>query len=108
MGVIQSIHKGYYSENNIRYVFLDGNACTNMSQCFRLLQKQLSFPGYFGNNLDALDEMLADLAWIPEEKVKIILFHQESLLGSDTEKKKDFMEILSKTEHKKLELIFIE
>ncbi len=100
--------ENYYTENNIRYVFIDGNICKQINNCYATLRQQLSLPLYFGNNLDALEEALSDLEWIAESKVKIIILNVGELLENDIQKKKDFLEILSSGENKILEIIFLD
>jgi RNAse (barnase) inhibitor barstar len=95
-------------KNDTRFVFIDGLACPDLDHCYAALEKQLSFPEYFGNNLDALDEMLADLDWIKESTVKIILLNKDALLSKEPAKKKAFLEILQSAESKKVELIFLD
>ncbi|MBW0106790.1 barstar family protein [Pseudonocardia sp. KRD291] len=43
---------------------------------------QLHFPGYYGHNLDALDECLADLSWLPEGPVELV-WADADLLAAD-------------------------
>ena len=101
------MRESYYTENNIRYVFIDGNTCKEINSCYATLQQQLSLPLYFGNNLDALEEVLSDLDWVTEHKVKIIILNVGGLLENDIQKKKDFLEILSSIENKILEIIVL-
>ena len=79
---------GYFSENNTRYVWLDGRICQYINDCYAYLQDQLSLPDYFGKNLDALEEILADLEWIVEEKICIVILHPSELLAKETKRKK--------------------
>lgn len=44
--------------------------------------RQLRFPGYYGHNLDALDECLADLTWLPEGPVELV-WADADLLAAD-------------------------
>ena len=108
MTVIKKISLGYYSENNTRFVFIDGLACPYLEQCYSTLQTQLSLPSNFGKNLDALDEMLADLDWITESKVKIILLHEKDLFSKEPGRKGDLLEMLQSVENKRLELVFLD
>jgi len=107
MSAVLKIHKGFFVENNIRYVFIDGCCCQSIDQSYATLKVQLSLPGYFGNNLDALEEVLSDMDWINEKKIKIIILNPELLLTKDISKKKDFLEILNNCDNKKLEIIYL-
>jgi RNAse (barnase) inhibitor barstar len=64
MSIVTKKPVPFYSENDIRYVFIDGPACLTLADCYQSLQQQLSIPDYFGKNLDALDEVLSDLDWL--------------------------------------------
>lgn len=107
MSVVFNNPVPYFSENNIRHVFIDGNSCTTIEQCYQTLQQQLSIPDYFGHNLDALEEVLADLDWIEEGKIKIIVLNSGSLLSDDKEKKADFLDILNSSKNEKMEIIYL-
>lgn len=100
------LHTDYYAENHVRYVFIDGNGCSSLKDCYATLRRQLSLPDYFGNNLDALEEVLEDLEWISEEKVKVIFLNRESLLKNDR-KKEAFLDIFTAADNQKLEVIFL-
>ena len=108
MSLVKNVRAGYYAEDNTRYVFLDGHACKKLDACFAILQEQLSIPDYFGNNLDALEEVMNDLEWIKEGKIKIIISHTPSLLENDHTKKKIFLEILELASNNKMEIIYLQ
>ncbi|MDQ2719293.1 MAG: barstar family protein [Bacteroidota bacterium] len=107
MSATSNLSANYYVENNIRYVFMDGNACKHINDCYTTLQQQLSLPDYFGKNLDALEEVLADLDWIKEEKIKMIISNSDALLSGEIAKKKEFLDILNSSENVKLEIIYL-
>ncbi len=107
MSAILNIPASYYAQNNTRYVFVDGCACKNIDKCYATLQEQLSIPDYFGKNLDALEEVLADLDWILEEKIKIIISNSSVLLANDIAKKNSFLDILNSCENEKLEITYL-
>jgi RNAse (barnase) inhibitor barstar len=108
MSALFNIPDSYYKENNTRYVFVDGNTCKDLDSCYKSLQQQLSLPDYFGKNLDALEEVMSDLDWIKEEKVKIIILNKGQLLEKNKEKKNDFLEILNSADNKKLEIVYLD
>jgi RNAse (barnase) inhibitor barstar len=78
-----------------------------MEDCYDTLQQQLSLPGYFGKNLDALEEVLDDLEWIKEKNIKIIISGLASLLQNDLAKKQNFLDILHAAGNKKIEIIYL-
>ena len=108
MSTVTTLAADYYTDNNNRYVFLDGNACASIQECFHSLQRQLSIPNYFGHNLDALEEVLDDLEWIPEESIKVIIINPAALLRIDHQKKNTFITILHSARNAKLEVIYLE
>lgn len=97
----------YYTENNVRFVFINGKCCERLQECFTALQEQLSFPDYFGHNLDALDEMLADLEWVEEEEVKIIIHNADFLLIRAPLVKQDFLDVLQDCENEQVSVIYL-
>lgn len=45
---------------------LDGTAIGTKADLLAAIASALSFPSYFGRNLDALYDCLTDLSWLPE------------------------------------------
>ncbi len=43
----------------------------------------LRFPGYYGRNLDALEECLLDLSWLPEGQVVLVWEGDDELRRTD-------------------------
>ena len=107
MSTILNLSSPCYIENDTRYVFLDGQYCKTIQQCYSSLRAQLSLPGYFGNNLDALEEVLNDLDWITERVIKIIILNSKELLAEDISKKNAFLDILNTSENKRLQIIYL-
>jgi RNAse (barnase) inhibitor barstar len=101
---MESGNLNYYSADNIRYVFIDGNTCDTIEKCYITLAQQLSIPDYFGYNLDALEEVLADLEWIEEEKIIIIVLNSGALLDAEPDLKDDFLSILNTSDNVRVEV----
>src|SRR5690349_1619173 len=52
-------------EAGARCVQLDGRTIADKASFLAACAQALRFPAYFGRNWDALDELLADLSWLP-------------------------------------------
>jgi RNAse (barnase) inhibitor barstar len=100
-----TLNKNYYSAGSTRYVFIDGATCANMDDVYYALSKQLSLPEYFGNNLDALDEVLADLEWIDEGFVLFIVLNAKSFIEKNMN---GFLEVLKDCDNDKLEIVILD
>ncbi len=107
MAKFKNIPADYYNENNVRYVFIDGNTCDTIDKCYTTLQQQLSIPDYFGLNLDALEEVLADLEWVGEAKIIIIILNKQALLQNNETIKNAFLDILQKNDNDKVQIIYL-
>ena len=107
MSIVTRSRFSFYSANDTRYVFIDGFACLTLADCYQSLQQQLDIPDYFGNNLDALDEVLSDLDWLDEKYVKIIIANISKLLSKEIDRKKDFLEVMENNENAFLEIIYL-
>ncbi len=67
--------------NNVRTIVIDGKEMTSRASAHAHLAERLSFPDYYGGNLDALYDCLGDIY----EKTHIIICHSaelETALGS--------------------------
>ena len=107
MSNIINSNQSFFVENNTRYVFIDGGANDTIEKCYATLQEQLSIPDYFGNNLDALEEVMNDLDWIAEEKINIIIIAEMVLLKNDEPCKNDFLEILETSSLQKVSVVYL-
>jgi RNAse (barnase) inhibitor barstar len=59
---------------------------------FDLLQRELSFPAYFGGNWDALADCLRDLSWVEERRVVVV---HEDLPALDEGTLGTYLDVLS-------------
>ncbi len=97
----------FFVDNNTRYVFIEGETNTTLEKCYATLQKQLSIPEYFGNNLDALEEIINDLEWIEEKQIVVIISATDLLLSDDESRKNDFLEILETSSLENFSLVYL-
>ncbi|MBP8726448.1 MAG: barstar family protein [Saprospiraceae bacterium] len=73
---------------------IDGNSCKSIADLYTSLSSKLCFPDYFGNNLDALYDILLDLSWIEQNKVILFIDHFETLLSANPEYLPGFLCVL--------------
>lgn len=104
---IKQLSQHYFNTKKTRYAFIDGEACATLDIAYQSLQDQLSLPDYFGKNLDSLDEVLADLDWIEQKRVRLIISNLSQFLNKDEAKKAAFLEVLEEQENPKLEIIYL-
>lgn len=65
-------------ESNWFHAQIDALRCATRKQLIKEFATVFQFPNYFGWNLDALDDCMADLAWLPAKnfRVQVINFFQ--------------------------------
>jgi RNAse (barnase) inhibitor barstar len=54
-----------------------------LREFYEELAEELSFPDYFGFNLDSLDECLNDLSWIENKKIAIYISDSANFLATE-------------------------
>ena len=64
---------------------LDGYSMTNLEGLYQEFTTVLKLPKYFGRNLNALDECLNDLEWLPSDGYLLCIKNAEVLLKDETD-----------------------
>lgn len=64
-------------------VQIDGLKAHTLRGFYEEVAKALSFPEYFGFNLDSFDEMLNDLSWLEQSKIAIYITSSESFVEKE-------------------------
>jgi len=67
-------------DRNFKIIEIDGAFINNEKDIFDIFSKKLKFPKYFGNNWDALRDMLEDLRWINVDKITVLINNFDSLI----------------------------
>jgi len=62
---------------------LDGSEARTKAEVLDAIGEALEFPPYYGGNLDALFDCLADLSWLPEGEHVLVWSHHQSLAEED-------------------------
>ncbi len=94
--MIKLINKITPNKSKKTYILLDGKLIQTPFQLYSLLKENLNFPDYFGQNLDALYDVMTDLSWL-KNKMKIDIINYDSLLKEDIEFRKDVLGVLYDT-----------
>ena len=68
---------------------LSGKKCATLRSFYGQVAKALHFPDYFGKNLDALDECLADLSWIEQKEVALTVREAALFLKKENPAKRE-------------------
>jgi hypothetical protein len=61
---------------------LDGTRCGTKAALLRELARAFAFPATWGENWDALDECLTDLAWLPAAGYRLVVTDAARVLAS--------------------------
>lgn len=62
---------------------VDGGRTVDKASTLDAIAAAMSFPDYFGRNLDALYDMLTDLSWLPHGEHVLIWTGSEALRGAE-------------------------
>lgn len=62
---------------------IDGQKAHTLRGFYEEVAKALSFPEYFGFNLDSFDEMLNDLSWLEQTKIAIYITNSDSFIEKE-------------------------
>jgi RNAse (barnase) inhibitor barstar len=76
---------------------VDLRTCADTDAVMREIAEALRFPEWFGSNLDALADCLADLSWLPSEGYVLVLEHTADWRAQDPETMSAVLEILNET-----------
>ena len=90
-----------------RVVLIHAKGINSLADFYKDIELSLETPPYFGHNLDALDEILADLSWISEPSVVLIIYRSELLLQNNPNERDNLMEVLSSCSNPKLDVLFL-
>ena len=84
--------------SNKKIIILDGAEIPDLKTLYDTLINELEFPEYFGDNLDALYDMLTDLQWLSQHCFELLLYNYEEFLrDEDIETKAEVISIMDET-----------
>lgn len=74
--------------------YVRGKRCHSLKSLFSELSAVFRFPGYFGENWDALDECLCDLDWLCFDRIVVGIDDFHSILPHDPRGKQTLLSVL--------------
>ncbi len=96
------------NEKNIMIAFVRTEHVVDIHTFYDEIATALFFPDYYGRNLDALEEMLNDLAWLDYDKIYLIIRETQVLPIALEAYYSDILDILQQIENEKLIIIKME
>lgn len=87
----------------MKIILIDGEKITDISLLHKQFSDTLSFPDYYGNNLDALYDMLSERT----EKIVVILVNSGALKSNIGDKADAFLKLMKDIENQKENICFI-
>ncbi len=74
---------------------IDLRSCADADAAMREIAETLRFPEWFGGNLDALADCLADLSWLPADGYVLVLEHSGEWRAHEPDTMGAVLEILN-------------
>ena len=85
-----------YLENKESFVTgIDGTQCQTIESFLKQIGRAFSFPNYYGENLDALNDCINDLSWISKNNYILIINNFESFIIENKKDRKDMIDFFS-------------
>ena len=78
-----------YNSTHDLTIDLDGCQMTSLEECYAEFAKKLNFPPYFGENMNALYDMLTDLSWLSFDNILLVIHQSYLLLDKGNPEDKD-------------------
>ena len=79
------------TNSEIHVARLDGLKTRTLKKLYKKLGSRLKFPDYFGDNLDALADMLTDLTWLEAPNVILYIKNFEGFLAEENEENRNMV-----------------
>jgi len=86
---------------------IDGSTIHSVTDFYAAISKALHFPDYFGENLDALDEMLYDLDWIEHDHVLMLITNSTQFLQNEASQKAQIIALIQEIDNPYFEVCFM-
>lgn len=75
----------------MKYIIIDGSKMTSRLESHKYIKELLSFPDYYGNNLDALADCLSEII----EDINITLINYDTFISYQSNCHKGFLKVFN-------------
>jgi RNAse (barnase) inhibitor barstar len=105
-----SEHESFFidEKSSSYFGFIREDQIEDLESFYDEISKALSFPDYFGRNLDALEDMINDLDWIPFQFIFLFIRNTNSLSLQLDDSYEAVLDILSTTRNERLEILLLD
>lgn len=93
--------------SNTFYAVLDGSKIPDMDTFYEAISTALNFPDYFGENLDALDELLYEMDWIEQDYAMLLILNNSELLSHDKLKRETIVNLFANIDNPYFEVVLM-
>lgn len=80
-----AVTSGTAAHDGVLKIRVDGQRMESFPDLFVELGAAFRFPSYFGNNFNALDDVLTDLEWLPAEGYLVEIDHADRVLIQESD-----------------------
>lgn len=74
---------------------IDGIQCKTIESFLIEIGRAFSFPDYYGKNVNALNDCINDLDWIPKNNYILIINNADSFISGNNEDRQDMIDFLN-------------
>lgn len=88
--ILSTISDKHSTEKKL-VAIIDGDQIDTLAKFYDSISSQLKFPENFGNNFDALDEMINDLDWLEEDHIFLIFRNYDNFLSEENDEGREIL-----------------
>ena len=86
--------EAFATERSYQFFAIDASELLDKQSFIDALKEKLNFPEYFGNNWDAVVDMLRDLSWMPASGYVLLITGLERLQAENEEEYRIALDVL--------------
>lgn len=91
----------------LRSIYINAQACKTLHHLYTLLQSKYLLPQYFGNNLDALFDVLQDVDFFAQQHTEFIFYNQIHLLHDEPEQRTTLIDLFQTVTNPQISIMLL-